>query len=504
MRKLQIIAAEVISYFFILLFCYAAISKIADFEKFTLQISQSPILNAFTNSVSYGILAIELVVSILLIFERTRLIGLYGSFILMVLFSIYIYIILHYSESIPCSCGGILEKMDWHTHFIFNIIATCVAAIAIIWITRPSRKYILMTIFLLFIFSLLSALVLFLLYEKSEYMIQKENNFTRRFWQHPVDMDKHFTLTSDSYYFAGKTKDSLYLGNIEQPFDLYSLDTSFKKIKEYQIIPDQYDFLFRSSKLQIHTPYYYLYDGTVPIIYKGEIGKHSAKTLSYKQTFFTQLQATDNNEFVVLTYSKQKDIQSLALLLPHYNEYAIVKPELLEKIQDGIFDTDGKLLYDPDYKTVIYVYTYKNQFIVLDTSLGSKKTYKTIDDISAPDIEVIKLPDGSKKMKNPSIIVNKNAFVYKGILFIESPRKGKFENKASQNSSLIIDMYATARQQYLGSFYIPKKTGNPKTEFLITDNTLFAIIGNELIRYRFAQNIIQHFISGEAENLNKE
>jgi hypothetical protein len=30
------------------------------------------------------------------------------------------------------------------------------------------------------------------------------------------------------------------------------------------------------------------------------------------------------------------------------------------------------------------------------------------------------------------------------------------------------------------------------------------MIENELIRYRFAQNITQHFISGEAENLYKE
>lgn len=107
-------------------------------------------------------------------------------------------------------------------------------------------------------------------------------------------------------------------------------------------------------------------------------------------------------------------------------------------------------------------------------------------------------------MKKPPVIINRNAFVYKGVLFIESPRKGRFENKDSQKNSMVIDMYSTLQQQYLGSFYLPKKTRDTRTEFTITDNTLFVIIKNELIRYRFAQNITQHFISGEAENLNKE
>lgn len=475
-----------------------------DFENFMAQLSQSPLLSSFAGYVAYGTLISELMICILLFFEQTRLIGLYCSYILMSLFSIYIYIILHYSESVPCSCGGILEKMDWHTHLIFNIIATCIAATSIILMTKPGRRSTATIMIRLVILTLLSGLSLIILSARSEYMIQRENNFTRSFFQHPVDVEKRFTLEKETYYFAGKTSDSLYLGNIEQPFALYVLDTSLQKFKTYRITPDQYDFMFKSSMLSVHSPYYYLYDGTVPIIYRGEIGKQYAKTLSYKQNYFTQLQVLPQTKFAVITYSKKKDIQSLGLLFPLYQQNAIIKPEILEKVHDGIFDTDGKLLYDPDHKTIIYVYTYKNQFTVLDKNLESQKNYKTIDNLNIPDIEVIKLPDGSKKMKKPPVIINRNAFVYKGVLFIESPRKGRFENKDSQKNSMVIDMYSTLQQQYLGSFYLPKKTRDARTEFTITDNTLFVIIENELIRYRFAQNITQHFISGEAENLNKE
>jgi len=91
------------------------------------------------------------------------------------------------------------------------------------------------------------------------------------------------------------------------------------------------------------------------LLYRGEIGKQYAKTLSYKQNYFTQLQVLPQTEFAVITYSKKKDIQSLGLLFPLYQQNAIIKPEILEKVNDGIFDTDGKLLYDPDHKTIIYV-----------------------------------------------------------------------------------------------------------------------------------------------------
>ncbi len=48
--------------------------------------------------------------------------------------------ILNYSEFIPCSCGGILEKMDWKTHLIFNIATVIVAAFTIVLSPDPKRQ----------------------------------------------------------------------------------------------------------------------------------------------------------------------------------------------------------------------------------------------------------------------------------------------------------------------------------------------------------------------------
>lgn len=119
MKKAIII--ETICFLFILLFTYAAVSKLVDIEKFQVQIGQSPLLTPFATWIAWLIPGLEVLISLLLAIQRTRLIGLYASFTLMVIFTAYIAAILNFSSYVPCSCGGILEKLGWKEHLLFNI-----------------------------------------------------------------------------------------------------------------------------------------------------------------------------------------------------------------------------------------------------------------------------------------------------------------------------------------------------------------------------------------------
>ncbi|WP_157967278.1 MULTISPECIES: MauE/DoxX family redox-associated membrane protein [Chryseobacterium] len=122
---------EWISYFFILLFCYAAISKILDFEKFQDQISASPLLNGFSQFLPYTIIIVEVLIAGLLCYRKTRNIGLVGSFVLMLVFTGYIILIISTRNNLPCSCGGILEKMSWNQHLYFNMGCVVLSIIAL-------------------------------------------------------------------------------------------------------------------------------------------------------------------------------------------------------------------------------------------------------------------------------------------------------------------------------------------------------------------------------------
>lgn len=128
-----------ISIFFILLFCYAAISKIMDFEKFQIQMTESPLLSAFAGFLPYIIVISEFIIAGLLCYQKTRNTGLLGSFILMLIFTGYIALMLFTYKNLPCSCGGILEKMSWIQHLYFNIGCAVLAAIALVLNRKYSR-----------------------------------------------------------------------------------------------------------------------------------------------------------------------------------------------------------------------------------------------------------------------------------------------------------------------------------------------------------------------------
>lgn len=122
------------------MFFYAAVSKLSDFETS----KQEMINQVFSRPVALQLVwlvpLIELIVCGLLLFSRTQLAGLYASFIMMSIFSLYISITMSgVLDEIPCSCGGILKNMGYGTHLVFNLFFLSVAFLGISvkeqWIT---------------------------------------------------------------------------------------------------------------------------------------------------------------------------------------------------------------------------------------------------------------------------------------------------------------------------------------------------------------------------------
>lgn len=130
--KVRTIIMEVISALFILLFVYAAFSKLQDFEKFRVELGKSPLLNAFAGLTAVLVPLVELVIVVLLMLKRFQYIALYAAFSLMMLFCAYIVAILKFSDYIPCSCGGILQNMTWRQHLYFNMGFVLLGALAVL------------------------------------------------------------------------------------------------------------------------------------------------------------------------------------------------------------------------------------------------------------------------------------------------------------------------------------------------------------------------------------
>lgn len=134
------VVLELICCSFIILFVYAGLMKLMDYEKFTVQIGQSPLLTRFAGFIGWFIPAAEVIVAGALAFPRFRLAGLYSSLGLMVMFTFYIFAVLNFSHHVPCSCGGILEQLGWKEHFVFNLAFVVLAVVGIRLHTQQSTS----------------------------------------------------------------------------------------------------------------------------------------------------------------------------------------------------------------------------------------------------------------------------------------------------------------------------------------------------------------------------
>ena len=131
-HKVRQIATEIISLFFIILFMYAAFSKLLDYDVFVTQLEQSPFLSSTAGLIAWGIPVLEIIIALLFFFPGFRLLGFYASFVLMSIFTIYIIAVLNFADSIPCSCGGVINSLSWNEHLIFNVACVIVALLGVV------------------------------------------------------------------------------------------------------------------------------------------------------------------------------------------------------------------------------------------------------------------------------------------------------------------------------------------------------------------------------------
>ncbi|WP_313239762.1 MauE/DoxX family redox-associated membrane protein [Sphingobacterium multivorum] len=496
---------KTVSILLALLFMYAAASKLLDFENFQVQLAQSPLLSAYAGIISYLILIIEFAVAIALCVTSTRFIALYGSLALMVAFTIYIYLILNYSDFIPCSCGGILEKLGWKEHLIFNICFVVLSLGAIIMLSRNKGYKIRTILAFTTITTLLSCGAVILMFLGSEHIVKKENNFIRRFLIHPVIEEKKILdLDNTDYYFAGYDEGHIYLGNRIFPQILITADTGLVSDQLMKIEPDNMNHKFSNLRVQTSDGFYYFYDGTIPIIYRGRLGNPNAKTLSFQDAYFNQLIVLDSTRFGLRTQSSITKQFTLALLDLNLDPKIKLFPQLLEKQIDGVFDVDGNISYDKSQKNIIYTYLYRNQYLIMDDHFNLENKFNTIDTTRIAQIKITKLADGRHKMNAPPLKVNRQSVAFGGVLFNQSDLMGKLESRDAWKAAKVIDMYRTDRQEYIGSFYIYNKKEMKMHDFMITGKYMYVLRGDEVVRYRIRDIIKKNYIRGEAENHHKE
>ena len=115
-------AAFIISILLIFLFAYTGSSKLLDSKGFAAVLSEVPLIGRGAGIVALLLPLAELLIALLLLFERTRLIGLYASLVLLSIFTVYLVYMVLAVPHLPCSCGGVISTMSWKQHVVFNVV----------------------------------------------------------------------------------------------------------------------------------------------------------------------------------------------------------------------------------------------------------------------------------------------------------------------------------------------------------------------------------------------
>jgi len=472
---------------YILLFVYAAVSKLIDFENFTTQLGQSPLISIFADWIAIGVPVFELIIALLLCFPKYKPLGLHIGFGLMIMFTGYIYLILHYSPFVPCSCGGILEEMDWREHFIFNIVVAVLGGVGIL-IAYPYKKSVLQ----LSLSAIAGLIIVVSGYAFSDAMMRKENPFIRRFTAVPFEASREVKLNNPHFYFAGFTQGKIYLGNNESPLHILSYDKDLSNREDFKIHLDRDDFPFRSLQIKVDSTSFYLWDGMVPVIFKGFITDWRAHIIYNGPEFFTKAQPIGNGKIALRTQKPPRGEHLMAVFEP--GKPIVRRNDFLEKQLDGIFDTEGTLQYSRELKQFVYTYYYRNQFLVADSLLNMLFRGNTIDTTTTADLKIVRIKKtGDTKLARPPVTVNKDTSLWSNLLFVNSGLRGRFETKEVWDQASIIDVYDIVKNEYLVSFYVYDTHQEKLDAFMATDQGLYTLFGNTIQFHQWSPTITNIF-----------
>ncbi|OXB07814.1 MauE/DoxX family redox-associated membrane protein [Flavobacterium pectinovorum] len=483
----KIIIVEIISCLYILLFVYAAVNKFIDFEGFQVQLAQSPLLSSFAGPISWLIPVSEVIIAGLLFSQKTRLTGLYLSFCLMVMFSIYIVIILNFSPFVPCSCGGILEKLGWKEHLLFNIAFCLIAIPGILYQSMlnpkqstnvPSIKMAVLTVA-----GTATMCTLFLI---SEDMIHHRNNFTRRFYGTPAEFVKDFELESKSY-IAGVGNGKVYICDNRDPLKVFEFDQDLKTVITRTITTNEPNRRFKSLRVAVNPPYFYVYDGHEAFTFSGNIADWKAEIWIDKLAYYNFFVPIDSSHAAIRAISADENESIIGIMQRTKGGNSLnLNKKLLDKQIDGFFDTDGKLLFNKKYQKLIYVYYYRNEYLITNTSLSEKNTGHTIDTTSKAKIKVAYVKRlKARKIASPMRIVNKVSATNGDFLYINSNLIGQFEEKSMWEEASIVDVYNILDKSYMFSFYLYDKKGIKVDEFVLGNDKIYTLAGRILTVYDF-------------------
>lgn len=322
--------------------------------------------------------------------------------------------------------------------------------------------------------------ILFLL---SENEIKRNNGFIRKYIPHSLEKIGEYKLESNAFYIAGMDEKTIYLRNCNAPLYLKLISNNLKSEKEIKIEIEKMNLPFKRTRIAVEPPYFFLSDGTVPVIFRGSVNEWKGKTFSHDDAYFFQFIIMDSINLGISTHTIKNNTNVLGKIQKSKDSIKVkLSHDILKSQYDYNFDTDGMLLWDKIQKQFLYLYYYRNQYELADADLNFLRIGKTIDTISKAQLDVAYYEKKQQSKIGKSVLVNRHSYVYNQRLYINSDRICKDEQEVQMAS--IIDVYNTSNNTYKYSFYLYHQAEAKFSGFVVYKDLIGAVVGDMLWLYR--------------------
>lgn len=318
----------------------------------------------------------------------------------------------------------------------------------------------------------------------------KLNGFNRLLKSNAVTQLREFDLGDNSFYLAGTSDESIYLGNYVGTTLIMKTNYDFTDTTHLTFTPTKdLNLVWKSMKAWVNPPDVYLAAGTSAEMLNAKLPSTQVNPLEgLDNTYFTSSVPLSNASFILKAFDRRQQQYGLIKKISGapYDSYS---PGILGNQGDGYFSVDGKLLYQPKTGRLIYLYKYRNQFITLDSSLNVIHHGSTIDTVSTARVRVAEPDDGKGfTIPAPPPTVNANGCLSSKWLFVNSALKGDNENSEKFEQFSVIDVYTLENGVYQLSFYLQNPNDMKLSGLMVHDDILIAVFGRIIRTYRLNLN----------------
>lgn len=316
----------------------------------------------------------------------------------------------------------------------------------------------------------------------------KPGSFLRQYPTHPVEPVKLIRLPAKNYYFAGATTKKIYLADTERPLDLLEIKTDLSDSTNVHLEIEG----FEGSKyvritVVVDSPYFYVMDGGIPYMYRGNISEWIGKPFMMDSVEFIDAIPLSSNSFAIRAISTKTKEYVLGKIRINPDSTAVgLNFNLLQRQFNGTFDVNGSFTFNKSLNLLTYVYFYRNQYLVMDTSLNLQGRGNTIDTFRIAQVKAAEVDsEKSIRLAAPPLITNRGHTTYKDRLFVHSLLPAKNEDMKTFNKASIIDVYSLTDYSYLFSFQVYNEYGEKLRDLKVVNDNLYALYETTIRKFDF-------------------